>query len=148
VTSSYGWTPGVVKTRLTFRPLVLGVRRARVPDRRSSVSVMTWSSPWSVARGRAAAGEEPRICPALTCVVGGTVSSEVLTVLRCWQFSAAGRAAGSPAPRRRQVGLHARQRGGPGGVVPGPQVGDLLLEVVEGVEGAVDAGEAEVGHLV
>src|SRR5690349_3925478 len=64
VTSSYGCTPGVVKTRLTFRPLprggVLDARRARVPDRRSSVSVMTECSPWVDARLRAAAGEGPR----------------------------------------------------------------------------------------
>src|SRR4051794_41919291 len=44
VTSSYGCTPGVVKTRLTFRPFpragALPPRRARAEDRRSSVSVM------------------------------------------------------------------------------------------------------------
>src|SRR4051812_49964525 len=46
VTSSYGCTPGVVKTRLTFRPFpragALPPRRARVEDRRSSVSVMVY----------------------------------------------------------------------------------------------------------
>src|ERR671933_2371759 len=42
VTSSYGCTPAVVKTRLTFRPFplvgALAARRVR-PDKRSSVSV-------------------------------------------------------------------------------------------------------------
>src|SRR4051794_34285692 len=46
VTSSYGCTPGVVKTRLTFRPFpragALPPRRARAEDRRSSVSVMVY----------------------------------------------------------------------------------------------------------
>src|SRR4051794_28203565 len=44
VTSSYGCTPAVVKTRLTFRPLprlgALPPRREREPARPSSVSVM------------------------------------------------------------------------------------------------------------
>ena len=52
--------PGVVKTRLTFRPFpragALPPRRARVADRRSSVSVMVYELP----RGGAAAGEAPR----------------------------------------------------------------------------------------
>src|SRR3954452_3214356 len=45
-TSSYGCTPAVVKTRLTFRPFpragTLPPRRARAEDRRSSVSVMVY----------------------------------------------------------------------------------------------------------
>src|SRR3712207_5695507 len=61
VTSSYGCTPGVVKTRLTFRPFpragALPPRRARAADRRSSVSVMVYEL--SLVDG-AAAGEEPR----------------------------------------------------------------------------------------
>src|SRR5215213_3055969 len=136
-TSSYGCTPAVVKTRLTLRPLprfgALPARRGRGPARRSSVSVMTWSSPWSWA----AAGEEPRIDGALTGVAGGTDSS-----------SGGGGAAGAAAAGRREVGLHARQWRGASGKVPGPQLTDLLLEVLERVERAVDAGEAQVRDLV
>jgi hypothetical protein len=59
----------VVKTRLILRPLrlgALGVRRARLLAKRSSVSVMVWSSPWVVvlvglARADRRAGEEPTI---------------------------------------------------------------------------------------
>src|SRR5687767_12117319 len=77
VTSSYGCTPGVVKTRLTFRPFpragALPPRRARADDRRSSVSVMVYelSLWWGCGGGSAA------IDPALTGVAGGTDSSGV-----------------------------------------------------------------------
>src|SRR3712207_284102 len=57
VTSSYGCTPAVVKTRLIFRPFplpgALVARRVR-PDKRSSVSV----TELSLCMGPAA-GEEP-----------------------------------------------------------------------------------------
>src|SRR5687768_4628452 len=58
VTSSYGCTPAVVKTRLTFRPFplvgALAPRRVR-PDKRSSVSVTELSlDVWSGGWGRAA----------------------------------------------------------------------------------------------
>src|SRR3712207_2526693 len=63
VTSSYGCTPAVVKTRLTFRPFplvgALAARRVR-PDKRSPVSVTElslWCGP--CLEGIAAAGEEP-----------------------------------------------------------------------------------------
>src|SRR3954452_16639638 len=65
VTSSYGCTPAVVKTRLILRPLprlgALAVRRVREPARRSSVSVMVWGSPcsschWSSVCGGCCAG--------------------------------------------------------------------------------------------
>src|SRR3712207_6516696 len=60
VTSSYGGTPAVEKTRLTFRPFplvgALAARRVR-PDKRSSVSV----TELSLCRGLAAAGEESRL---------------------------------------------------------------------------------------
>src|ERR671913_2138845 len=63
VTSSYGCTPAVVKTRLIFRPFprvgTLAARRVR-PDKRSSVSVTElslWCGP--CLEGIAAAGEEP-----------------------------------------------------------------------------------------
>src|SRR4051812_50097379 len=64
VTSSYGCTPAVVKTRLTFRPFpragTLPPRRARV-DRRSSVSVMGFELSLLVGlrRGEGRAGGGP-----------------------------------------------------------------------------------------
>src|SRR3954462_4245786 len=146
VTSSYGCTPGVVKTRLTFRPFpragALPPRRARLEDRRSSVSVMVYelSLVWGCGGGSAA------IDRALTGVAVGTDSSG--------GSPSGGRAGGgrtassSAAPGRRHIRLHAGQQRGSGGDVPLPQLGDLLLEVLERGEGAVDAGEAEVGHLV
>src|SRR3569833_2328995 len=141
VTSSYGCTPGVVKTRLTFKPFpragALPPRRARPEDRRSSVSVMSWSSP-SVRQ---------RLGKNRSCVLLGLVYRLVLTV-----FSGAGGGAGLVPPAaaagRREVGLHARQRRRAARQVPAPELADLLLEVLEGVERAVDAGEAEVPHLV
>src|SRR3712207_4240900 len=75
VTSSYGCTPAVVKTRLIFRPfplvVALAARRVR-PDKRSSVSVT--SSPSMCGP---AAGEEPQSGAADGCVAVGTDSSQV-----------------------------------------------------------------------
>src|SRR4051794_8399000 len=114
VTSSYGWTPGVVKTRLTFKPFpragALPPRRARPEDRRSSVSVMSWSSP-SVRQ---------RLGKNRSCVLLGLVYRLGLA-----GFLGAGGGGGPgsapPAGGRRGGGLHApAPRGGaPRGARPG-----------------------------
>src|SRR3954447_16535267 len=114
VTSSYGCTPGVVKTRLTFRPFpragAFPPRRARAEDRRSSVSVMAYE----ISLVDAAAGEEPQLGAALTGVAVGTDSS-----------LGAGGAAGGPSgwfwvrPPRRRDGGPSGGRPGSGGVPPG-----------------------------
>src|SRR3954447_3328210 len=150
LTSSYGCTPGVVKTRLTFRPFpragALPPRRARAEVRRSSVSVMSSSSPF----GAAAAGGAPRIGGALTGVLAGGADSSGRAgrAAGCVLLGGALRAPATAAAGRREDGLHARERRRAARQVPGPQLGDLLLEVLEGVEGAVDAREAQVGDLV
>src|SRR5450756_2327955 len=58
VISSYGWTPGVVKTRLIVRPFFrnLGVSRESDLPVLCDVSVMRSPSAWSVAATRAPAG--------------------------------------------------------------------------------------------
>src|ERR687894_2522794 len=96
VTSSYGCTPAVVKTRLIFRPFplvdALAARRVR-PDKRSSVSVTELSlDVWSGGWGRAAVR-----CCSDVCVAVGADSSQVPK-----GTSAAEEA--RPPPRRRGAG--------------------------------------------
>src|SRR5215217_2335112 len=127
-TSSYGCTPAVVKTRLILRPLpragALALRRVRAPAKRSSVSVIVWSSPSSWMGRRLGKSRNPYCSD--WCLSGGTDSS------------------GS----RWSSGAGAADGDGVGHGRPRLQFGDLLLEVGDRGEGAVDAGEAQVRHFV
>src|SRR4051794_13535811 len=102
VTSSYGCTPGVVKTRLTFRPFpragAFPPRRTRAEDRRSSVSVMAYE----ISLVDAAAGEEPQLGAALTGVAVGADSSRGAGGAAGWSSGrsrCARRDGGTAAPR-------------------------------------------------
>src|ERR687890_729552 len=76
VTSSYGCTPAVVKTRLTFRPFplvgALAARRVR-PDKRSSVSV----TELSLCCGLKRLGKRAAFSSSGWCVAVGADSSQV-----------------------------------------------------------------------
>src|SRR5664280_921311 len=146
VTSAYGCTPAVVNTRpiesrwpgapvapeplLLTEPRTVSVMTAQLLrqfDRRCRSVMATTARRGSCGLGWGASGAAPP-----------WVMSRLVA-----ESSAADRELGHQWRRRVDV----RRRDRAGGVV-GTECGDLGFEVREGVEGAVDAGETEVGHLV
>src|SRR5664279_5449 len=146
VTSAYGCTPALVNTRpiesrwpgapvapeplLLTEPRIVSVMTAQLLSqfhRRCRSVMATTARRGSCGLGWGASGAAPP-----------WVMSRLVA-----ESSAADRELGHQWRRRVDV----RRRDRAGGVV-GTECGDLGFEVREGVEGAVDAGETEVGHLV
>src|SRR2546421_607527 len=116
VTSSYGWTPSVVQTRASRRPLLVAARPLlplAPPDDVPTAPVIP--SPLRLRRPRRPDEELVKLRP-----LNGR-STDARRSYRWWRVAR---------------------------LASGPQRGDLPLEVRQRLERAVDAREAQIGHLV